>query len=336
MKTILIVMTGGTIGSSNKNGIISVSESSCTAIEMYNKKYGNDVCFRIHRVLNILSENLNKHYWEIIVNYILSENLSDYDGIIITHGSDTLSYSSAMLSMCLCSIQKPIIITAANLIPEHPESNAVENIRAAVLLIELFKKCVLTVYRNPGDDYCSVFMPTRLHEADRFLDRFTSIDGKPFGIVKNDHFTCLSDNPEQNSLISHTNKLSLKLPLKLEKDILMIRAYPSLRYDLIKLDNNIGAVLHITYHSSTACSDNDNSVLTLISECERYGIKLYMCSFKSSGNPIYESTDTLIKAGAVPLPHMSDESAYSKLLLSCNLPESRHELINKNLYFEIL
>lgn len=336
MKNILVVMTGGTIGSEKKNGIISVSENSYTAIDMYMNRYGCDVCFKIHQILNILSENLNKHHWEAIVNYLLSEDLSGYDGIIITHGSDTLSYSSAMLSMCLCSIQKPIIITASNLIPEHPESNASENIRAAVLLIERFQKCIFTVYRNPGDDYCSVFLPTRIQEADRFLDRFACVDGKPFAIIKNDQFTLLSDTYNENMIINHRNTLKIEPPLKLNKDILMIRAYPSFRYDLIKMDKNIGAVLHTTYHSSTACCDRENSVLTLISKCKEYGITLYMASFKRETEALYESSDAIIKAGAIPLSHISNEAAYAKLMLRYNMSENADSLIHKNIYFEII
>ena len=74
-----------------------------------------------------------------------------YDGLIITHGSDTLSYSSAFLGLCLCGLDIPVALTAADLVPDDPRSNAVENLRACVEVIEKFRRGVFTVYKNPRD-----------------------------------------------------------------------------------------------------------------------------------------------------------------------------------------
>ena len=188
-KKILMLLTGGTIGSSSKNGVISTDTDGCTAVEKYFGHYGRDTDFTVVRLMNILSENLNKTHWEIIVNYLISASLDDFDSVILTHGSDTLSYSSAMLAMCLGGrLNRPLFITAANYVPYDPKSNAVQNIRAAVVLTDIIKKGIFTVYKNPQDSACSIFIPTRLREADRFADRFSSADGSPLGYVENDIF----------------------------------------------------------------------------------------------------------------------------------------------------
>lgn len=333
-KKILVILTGGTIGSSSKNGVISTDKEGCTAIEKYCERYGSDTEFVTVRLMNVLSENLNKSHWEKIVNYIISADTDSFDSIILTHGSDTLSYSSAMISMCLGGrIRCPLFITAANYVPEDIRSNAVQNIRAAVVLTDIIKKGIFTLYANPGDKACSVFIPTRIMEADRFFGRFSSSDGMPLGFVKDDVFTQNNTYVNFYDIQSFNDTADIKFPLSLEKDVLMVHPYPSMKYDMIVPDDNTGAVLHITYHSSTACCETSDSAVSLIERCREKGIRLYLASF-GKDNSLYESTYVLVQKGAVPIYHMSDEAAYAKLLLCCNSACDAGSFMNRQIYFE--
>ena len=85
-------MTGGTIGSYSNKGIISVRENNCRALELFREKYLSDIEFEVRQPLNILSENLEKIHWEILVNFLYQTDISKYKGIIITHGSDSFVY----------------------------------------------------------------------------------------------------------------------------------------------------------------------------------------------------------------------------------------------------
>ena len=116
MKNILLVLTGGTIGSVNNNGIIGTQKTGCRILEM-TEKYLSDFHFDVKQPLNILSENIDVRHWEKLLNFIYSQDISEYDGIIITHGSDTLSYSSAMLGIMLNGLKIPVAITAADKVP---------------------------------------------------------------------------------------------------------------------------------------------------------------------------------------------------------------------------
>ncbi len=333
-KKILVILTGGTIGSSSKNGVISTDKEGCTAIQKYYERYGTDTEFVIVRLMNILSENLNKSHWGKIINYIIDTPLDSFDSVILTHGSDTLSYSSAMISMCLGGrISRPLFITAANYVPENPASNAVQNIRAAVVLTDIVKNGIFTLYANPDDKACSVFIPTRIMEADRFYGRFSSADGMPLGFVRDDVFTLNDTSVSLDDIQNFKYNADIKFPLSLEKDVLMIHPYPSMRYDMTDIDDNTGAVLHITYHSSTACSETSDSALSLIEKCRKKGIKLYLASF-GKNNSIYESSYILVQKGAVPICHMSDEAAYAKLLLCCNSVCEPESFMSKQIYFE--
>lgn len=336
MKKVLMILTGGTIGSINDNGIIYTEKTgACLAAELYSQKYG-DLEFTVKQPLNILSENLKTRHWETLVNFILEQDMSGFDGVIITHGSDTLSYSSSMIAMCTCHLNIPIIITAANYVPSDERSNACDNLRCAAVIINTVKRGVFTVYKNDGDDFCTVYIPTRLKEADRFFGRFSSVDGRPLGTVKNDRLTFDPYSPAICEIEKEKQPV-LKNRLLLNKNVMLLRPYPSMDYQSISIPENTKAVLHITYHSSTASAEEENSALTFLRKCRQKNVDFYLASFGKDSSAVYESGNILLKNGAVPLYDISDESAYSKLLLAYNiLCDDLTAFINRNIYFEYI
>ena len=267
MKKILVAMTGGTIGCYSQNGIISLKKNNCRAVELFQKQFPDGADFEIVQPLNILSENLDKSHWETLVNFLCETDISQFDGIIITHGSDTLSYTSAMLAICLRHFKIPVVITAANYIPDDKRSNAVENIRSAVAVINEFPHGIFTVYQNPNDDFTTVYLSTDIHEADRFLGKFSSFKNSPFGKVVNGTFTKISSDrlPEIKPPVFN-GKLSLK------NDVLMICPYPSMLYSAINIPESVKAVLHITYHSCTAKTLGNENALDFLALCKTKNI----------------------------------------------------------------
>ena len=308
MKKILVAMTGGTIGCYSKNGIISLKKNNCRAVELFQKQFPDSADFTIIQPMNILSENLDKSHWEILVNFLCEKDISQFDGIIITHGSDTLSYTSAMLSICLRHFQIPVVITAANYIPDDTRSNAVENIRSAVTVINEFPHGIFTVYKNLNDDFTTVYLSTDITEADRFSGNFSSFKNSPFGKVVNGTFTKISSDrlPEIKPPVFN-GKLSLK------NDVLMICPYPSMLYSAINIPESVKAVLHITYHSCTAKTLGNENALDFLALCKAKNIPFYMTAVKDSS--LYETSNILLQNGAVPLYDMSNEMSFCTLLL---------------------
>ena len=335
MKKILVIMTGGTIGSCLNNGVISVKKDSCRAVELYRERYDDGAELHTVGLMNILSENLDKSHWEKLVNYILSSDLREYGGIIITHGSDTLSYSSAMMGFCLCGLGIPVVLTAADLVPNLPESNAVDDIRGSVAVIKRMKSGVFTVYRNPGESECAVYLATRVLEADRVRGCFGSFDGAPFAHVRDGEleFTGIID---PGVIAGNICPPDITLPFSLDNDVLMIRPYPGMDVSEIRIGERVKAVLHITYHSSSASADGRGSVLKLLSQCRSRGIELFLASYPEN-QALYETSCALIRNGAVPLLHISDEAAYTKLLLGVNIPnEDIRSFMERDIFMEAL
>ncbi len=331
MKNILLVLTGGTIGSVNNNGIIGTQKTGCRILEM-TEKYLSDFHFDVKQPLNILSENIDVRHWEKLLNFIYSQDISEYDGIIITHGSDTLSYSSAMLGIMLNGLKIPVAITAADKVPDDPESNAVFNFCSCAFLLAQRKGGVYTVYKNSGESEADIYVPTRLIEADRLFDRFSSFDGSP--VAKIDRMGNI--NVINEELFSSMEDKSFQMNISkihFGKTVMLIHPYPLVDYSAIikSMGRDTGAVLHVTYHSATV---SENAAV-LADECNKRGIPLYLCSFKKENDSVYESSDNILKKGTLPLYNISSESAFAKLLTGINLfPENIDDFMRDDIYFE--
>ena len=84
MKKILVLFTGGTIGSATNDGIIDVErEGKYAVVEAYKSAYGDDVEFECRQVLNILSENMGFSGWEKMIHEINSIDTALYSGVIL-------------------------------------------------------------------------------------------------------------------------------------------------------------------------------------------------------------------------------------------------------------
>ena len=111
---ILLILTGGTIGSSvNADGIIDTGKSRL--LELYSALDPKQE-FDVLRPIDVLSENIGLKDWSKLINAIDGADLSKYEGVIIAHGSDTLAYTSALVSMLYYGTGMPFCLIAA----DHP------------------------------------------------------------------------------------------------------------------------------------------------------------------------------------------------------------------------
>lgn len=332
---VLVVFTGGTIGSSINDGIADVDSSVCGQLI---KAYENeDIDFICTAPLNILSENSTAQTLSQICNYMLSVDYDVYDGIIVTHGSDTLAYTSALLGIVLSWVKIPVVITAANYVLELPQSNGIANFRASVDFIRGFythshNNCgVFTVWQNPGEAV-SVYIATRLNEADGYSDSFSSWGGVPFGRIKDGAF-CRIDNEINPITTVENNTLSFLKgkKLHLNNDAVLLHSYPGLDFGAVSLEGKKAALV-VMYHSATVCVDgNGTSFLSFVEKCERNNVTVYVCSAKKS-EYTYSSSHKMLAKNVIPLYNIGICAAYVKVLLNNTLID----IVDKNMFYESL
>lgn len=337
---ILVVLTGGTIGSKVEGKVIDVSSAAAySLINLYEEKYGKDTEFEVVQPLNILSENLEPSHWEKLYACMEQIDFDAYDGIIITHGTDTLSYTAAMMGYCYRHTTVPIVLIASNYELQDARSNGIPNFYNAVCFIrEQAAKGVFVLFQNDREENI-VYLATRIMEADTYLDQFSSYGKVDFGRMIDGHF--VRTEHEQNPTMEEVNcekENLVKINNGFKKSVLMIHPYPGLDYSRILIDENVGAVLHCLYHSATACSSVGNySAVDFIRQCKDKGIETYVSSFKQSVNDLYATSIDILDAGAIPLINISTEAAFTKLMVAYNQQTMKPEdFMKENIYYEML
>ncbi|MFA5019213.1 MAG: asparaginase domain-containing protein, partial [Methylobacter sp.] len=151
MKNILVVFTGGTIGSIATGGTINTSDS--TSFELIRQFQQHDENHRqIHfdtiQPLQILSENLAPGAWKTLIAAIEAARPDQYDGIIITHGTDTLAYTACALSFYFNAARIPMLLVSSDYPLNNPKANGLENFICAVeFILQKIETGVFVPYR---------------------------------------------------------------------------------------------------------------------------------------------------------------------------------------------
>ena len=123
---LLFVFTGGTIGSSITGEYISTDKNKpYKLIETYKSKFGFIDSYDITEPYSELSENNTGNTIKCLVSCVKKHINQVYDGIIVTHGTDTLQYSSAALAYSLGNIDIPVCFVSSNYPIEDSRANGI-------------------------------------------------------------------------------------------------------------------------------------------------------------------------------------------------------------------
>lgn len=327
-KKILLVMTGGTICSfKNENGEKASDTKKAQALIIDKFRSGDciyrskeDVDFTVERPLDTLSENMSISKLNLLISALKSYDYSQYDAVIILHGTDTLAYTSSLLSLLLAGIKIPVFLVSSQLSLDEEAANGNDNFRTAVELVFCgIAPNVYVPYRN--DEYHSgkethkmyLHIASHLLQCENYSNNFFSKD-----------MLELSETPAKaQGVRCKEGEMLLKHIAKLSNGVVKIEPYSGLDYSIFNLDA-IKAVVHGTYHSSTVCTDFEEdeqcSVIGFIEKCSKMSPEIPVFIQPCNKNSYtYETTGKALRAGAVPIGGMTGECAYVKVLLGVSL-----------------
>lgn len=281
---IKIILTGGTIGSEKHNNIVSkgVTEDIITLWQSKNKDNNNVEFVRV-TPFYALSENISISDWERLIDE-LSRDYSNFDGIIITHGSDTLSYTSALVSIYCSKYKIPVVLTGADKVLSDSTSNGYDNFDKAIEIVRKREPGVFTVFNK-------TFAANRIMEADYYSDTFIS-GNQPFKHM----------NIEPGTKITFKNRVKI------------IKEYPFADYSNLAIEKDVKAVLIIGYHSGTA---NEKSVKDLYEKCKNHGAELYLQGLNTH-SAVYSSAKEMEEKGVHLIYNDTPEYAFARLMFTVN------------------
>jgi len=223
---IAMIITGGTIASrlDPKTGGVRPLDSPETLFKFYPDIFNKVNIVKVEIPFMKASEDMDFKDWQKIAR--ISEKLlndNNIKGLIITHGTDFLHYTSAALSFFLRNLNKPVVLTYSQRSTDRASSDANLNLECSALAaISDIAEVMIVGHASLNDDYCNA-MPgakvKKMHTSRR--DAFKVVNVKPFAKIFQDRIERLSDyNTRKNK------GKKIKADIKFEEKIALIKIYP--------------------------------------------------------------------------------------------------------------
>ena len=321
---ILLLSTGGTIASKvdYRTGAVTPALS---ASELY------EAVPEIAKIANVdaevlfseYSENLQPEHWLEIAKKVDSVADSDYVGIIIAHGTDTMHYSSAFLSFALSGFKKPIALVGSQRSSDRPSSDAALNLIAATkFLVETESTGIFVVmHQNESDDAIACHFGTRVrknHTSKR--SAFQTVGNDPAFIIYEDKI--LKNTEKEFFDVNDYNPR-----IHLDTKVALIKYHPGFNSEIIE------SLIKLQYRAiifeGTGLGHVGKTMYESIKKAKESGIFLGMTSQCIDGRvsmTVYESGRDLLDMGITPLENMIPEVALVKAMWVLGNSNSEDEI----------
>jgi len=327
---IAMIMTGGTISSSLdvKTGGVKWLTSPDKLFQFYPEIFKHVNVLKIETPFMKASENMDFRDWKKIAKTAV-ELLNDDNikGIIITHGTDTLHYTSAALSFFLKNLNKPVVLTYSQRSSDRASSDAALNLEcSAIAAISDIAEVMLVGHADENDNFCYA-MPgakvRKLHASRR--DAFKVVNAEPIAKISPGYFQKLSNHKMRN-------KNKVKFDDKFEEKIALIKFYPGQNPDILDyyLKNKYkGIVIEMTGLGHIATNEAKLSWMNKLKDIQNKGIIICAAAQTIYGRldpMIYSPGRELAKTGIIYLQDMLAETAFVKLGYVLAKTKNREEI----------
>lgn len=293
-KKILVVFTGGTIGSDAKGGSVGLyAGSRKLLLDAYRKQYGDEISFDSQTPLNILSENVQAEDLLTLYECVNSADFSQYDGIIITHGTDTLCFTVNWFSRVMRATPVPIVFVSALFPLTDPRSNGLTNFSGAVDFIEKAGvKGVYCAFANDNEN-CKIHIGSRLIYPDETNGFYHSVLDAYFAEIVNEE-VIFNDNPYTPSPEEVREYQGENADAALSTEVMLITMRSLLNfasYDFSRKKPK--AVVVELSHSGTVCTEGSAlNFVNFAKYCKECGVEVVI-SPVFSGAGVYESMSSI-------------------------------------------
>ncbi len=338
---IALISTGGTIASKIDYRTGGV-KAALTAEELYNAVPELSEYARIDTevLFSEYSENLTAKHWSEMAKRVHQKVLEGYEGVVLTHGTDTMHYSAAALTFALNGVPVPVVIVGAQRSSDRPSSDAALNLIGATIFATRadVSGVFVAMHANESDNLIAVHVGTRVrknHTSRR--DAFESINIEPAAYIDGEKIEMKID-----SLPRRKKGAKFDVKPNFEEKVALLKYHPSMDPRMIEHlvhQGYKGIVFEGTGlgHVGKQCFDavrkavENNMLVCMSSQCIWGRVRM----------TVYETGRDLLSIGVLPLSDMIGETALVKTMWAlANSKDVNHakDLIKQNIameYFDI-
>ncbi|UCD01335.1 MAG: Glu-tRNA(Gln) amidotransferase subunit GatD [Promethearchaeota archaeon] len=296
-----------------------------------------EVCnLECEMIFEILSENMKYENWQKLAKKVAEAANSGVSGVMIGHGTDTMSFTSAALSFMLKDLSIPVVLVGSQRSSDRPSSDAALNlINAAVVSSSDIAEVVVSMLGSTSHDYGLIHRGTlvrKMHSSVR--NTFRTINSIPLGMVKNREIKMFTQDYRKRS------KLNTVAITNFEKKIALIYSYPEIDNELIDFYTDKG-YKGIVF-AGTGLGHLPTTLYDSIERAVQEGLTLLMTTQTLHGfvgMNVYSTGRELQNMGIIPGRNLLPEVAYVKLgwvLGQTSNPEEIKGLLLQNIAGEFL
>jgi glutamyl-tRNA(Gln) amidotransferase subunit D len=336
---IALISTGGTIASKIDYRTGGV-RAALSASELYASvpELATIASVDPEVLMSEYSENLTPGHWTAMADRIAEKVRSGkYDGIIVSHGTDTMHYTASALSFALQGLPIPVVLVGAQRSSDRPSSDAALNLIGATTFAAKAPVAGVFVAMHAGtsDDVIAVHVGTRVrknHTSRR--DAFESIDATPVALVKDGKVEMQQD--ESGISLAPRGGGRLKLQSSFDSRVALVKYHPGFDPTMVYwlISSGCGAIVF----EGTGLGHINKNLFGVLKEAAEKGVHMFMtsqCIWGRVSMTVYDTGRDLLDIGVVPLSDMISETAVVKAMWALANAQDPKKTMQENLAGEI-
>ncbi len=258
------------------------------------------------------SSNMNPKYWVDIAE-IIEENYETFDGFVVLHGSDTMSYSASALSFMLENLTKPVIFTGSQLPIGDLRTDAKENLITSIQMASLQENS------RPVIKEVGLYFEYKLYRG----NRTTKINAEHFEAFESLNYPHLAESGvhikiNKDYLLKPDPEKPFKVNKAMNTNIGVLKLFPGISRRLLEciLDNDhLEGLIIETYGSGNATTED--WFIALLEKILKKGLPVINVTQCAGGSVImgqYETSNRLKSIGLISGKDITTEAAITKLM----------------------
>ncbi len=334
MQKVLLIYTGGTIGMiQNPEGFLEPANQSSIL------KYLPDLSIEVDFIsVSKIQDSADIHYpdWLELCK-LIQKNYQKYCGMVVLHGTDTMTYTASALSFMLQNLQKAIVFTGSQLPISASRTDARDNLITAIQIAAAYQN------NNAVVQEVCIFFENELLRANRSV----KYHSENFNAFKSPNYPSLANSGIQlkfneSKLLKNSSDKSFELETSMEEKVALYVETPTIHPSFIRhifdIQNYRGVIMELYGSGNFKINDftlkkiqnfiHQGGVVQVISQCIKGGAKL--------GE--YQSSNILKSMGVLDGKDQTRSASICKMMyvLGKNIPlQEKTSLLSQNLKGEI-